>query len=122
VQRGLVRVQRGLVRVRRGLVRVRRRKNNFSEENLMRMNLVKHCTVQVEKIYLKECREGHQKITKDWFTVSKCQQTSPQVQLVCLSAYINYLCTFDLYSPEHNVFDACISITRASGRRLGPGI
>jgi hypothetical protein len=27
----------------------------------------------------------------------------------------NYLCTYDLYSPVHNVLDACISITRASG-------
>jgi hypothetical protein len=29
---------------------------------------------------------------------------------------INYLCTYDLYSPKHNVLDACISITRGSGR------
>ncbi len=35
---------------------------------------------------------------------------------------INYLYTYDLYSPMHNVLDACISITRASGRGLGPGI
>ncbi len=35
---------------------------------------------------------------------------------------INYLCTYDLYSPVHNVLDACISITRASGRGLGPAI
>ncbi len=34
----------------------------------------------------------------------------------------NYLCTYDLYSPVHNVLDACICITRASGRGLGPGI
>ncbi len=34
----------------------------------------------------------------------------------------NYLCTYDLYSPVHNVLDACISIIRASGRGLGPGI
>jgi hypothetical protein len=33
----------------------------------------------------------------------------------------SYLCTYDLYSPVHNVLDACISITRASGRGLGPG-
>jgi hypothetical protein len=33
----------------------------------------------------------------------------------------NYLCTYDLYSPVHNVLDACISITRGSGRGLGPG-
>jgi hypothetical protein len=26
-----------------------------------------------------------------------------------------------MYSPVHNVLDACISITRASGRGLGPG-
>jgi hypothetical protein len=35
---------------------------------------------------------------------------------------INYLCTYDLYSPVHNVLDACISITRGSRRGLGPGI
>jgi hypothetical protein len=38
------------------------------------------------------------------------------------SPYNNYLCTYDLYSPVHNVWDACISITRGSGRWLGPGI
>ncbi len=35
---------------------------------------------------------------------------------------INYLCTYDLYSPMHKVLDVCISITRGSGRGLGPGI
>jgi hypothetical protein len=34
----------------------------------------------------------------------------------------NYLCTYDLYSPVHNVLDACIFITRGSGRGLGPVI
>ncbi len=34
---------------------------------------------------------------------------------------ISYLCTYDLYGPECNVFDACRSITRASGWGLGPG-
>jgi hypothetical protein len=34
----------------------------------------------------------------------------------------NYLCTYDLYSPEHDVLDACISITWGIGRGLGPGI
>ncbi len=34
----------------------------------------------------------------------------------------NYLCTYDLYSPMHNVLDAFISITRGSGKGLGPGI
>jgi hypothetical protein len=38
------------------------------------------------------------------------------------SEYNNYLCTFDLYSPLRSVLDVCISITRASGRGLGPGI
>jgi hypothetical protein len=32
---------------------------------------------------------------------------------------INNLCAYDLYSPAHNVLDACISITRGSGRGLG---
>ncbi len=36
--------------------------------------------------------------------------------------YINYLCTYDLYSPVHNVLDAGISIMRGSRRGLGPGI
>ncbi len=34
----------------------------------------------------------------------------------------NYLCTCDLYSPVHNVLDACIYITWGSGRGLGSGI
>jgi hypothetical protein len=34
--------------------------------------------------------------------------------------FTTYLCTYDLYSPVHNVLDACISST--SGRELGPGI
>jgi hypothetical protein len=29
-----------------------------------------------------------------------------------------YLCTYDIYSPVHNVLEACISITRGSGRGL----
>jgi hypothetical protein len=33
----------------------------------------------------------------------------------------NYLCTYDLYSPVCNVFDAGRYITWASGRGLGPG-
>jgi hypothetical protein len=33
----------------------------------------------------------------------------------------SYLCTYDSYGPVRNVFDACRSITRASGRGLGPG-
>ncbi len=36
--------------------------------------------------------------------------------------HFNYLCTYDLYSPVHNVLDVCISITWGSGRGLGPGI
>ncbi len=34
----------------------------------------------------------------------------------------NYLCTGDLYSPMHNVLDACIYIKWVSGRGFGPGI
>jgi hypothetical protein len=41
---------------------------------------------------------------------------------LCRRVTINYLCTYDLYSPVQNVLDACISITRGSGRGLGPGI
>ncbi len=32
-----------------------------------------------------------------------------------------YVCTYDLYGPVRNDFDAGASITRASGRGLGPG-
>jgi hypothetical protein len=32
---------------------------------------------------------------------------------------INYLLTYDLYSPVHNVLDVCISITRGSVRGFG---
>jgi hypothetical protein len=32
----------------------------------------------------------------------------------------NYLSTYDLYSPMLNVLDACISITRVSGKGVGP--
>ncbi len=37
-----------------------------------------------------------------------------------LQFYNNYLCTYDLSSPMHNVLDACIPITRGSWRGLGP--
>ncbi len=47
----------------------------------------------------------------------------PGSQPMCKAVHItwhgaqnNYLCTYDFYSPVHNVLDACISITRASGR------
>jgi hypothetical protein len=33
---------------------------------------------------------------------------------------ISYLCIYDLYSPVHNVLDACIPITCASVRGVGP--
>ncbi len=33
----------------------------------------------------------------------------------------SYLCTYNLYGPLRNVFDACKTITTASGRGLGPG-
>jgi hypothetical protein len=33
-----------------------------------------------------------------------------------------YLCTYDLYSPVHNILDACISITRAEGKWEGVGL
>ncbi len=40
-----------------------------------------------------------------------------QIHIVKLS----YLWTYDLYGPTRNAFDAGKSITRASGRGLGPG-
>jgi hypothetical protein len=45
----------------------------------------------------------------------------PEV-IVSREGRMNYLCTYDLYSPVHNVLDACISITWGSGSGLGPGI
>jgi hypothetical protein len=42
--------------------------------------------------------------------------------IISSKQYFNYLCTYDLYSPEHNVLDACKYITRGSGRGLSPGI
>ncbi len=38
-----------------------------------------------------------------------------------LRRYNSYLYTYNLYGRVCNLFDACISITRASGRGLGPG-
>ncbi len=51
---------------------------------------------------------------------SKCTGRCTDTEIVMFT--INYLCTYDLYSPVHNVLDACMSITRANGRGLGPGI
>ncbi len=34
--------------------------------------------------------------------------------------HFSYLCTYDLYGPVRNVFDACKSITRESGRAQPP--
>jgi hypothetical protein len=45
----------------------------------------------------------------------------PEMHIMYLTC-INYLCTYDLYSPVHNVLYACISITWASERGLGPEI
>jgi hypothetical protein len=58
------------------------------------------------------------KAAKNIKIISACTESTASV----LKAFNNYLCTYDLYSPVHNVLDACISITRASGRGLGPGI
>jgi hypothetical protein len=50
-------------------------------------------------------------------------QLAPGILLSYVSACAyNYFCTYDLYSPMRNVLDVCISITRGSGRGLGPGI
>jgi hypothetical protein len=43
-----------------------------------------------------------------------------EVRILLVSIF-SYLSTYDLYSPVRNVFDACRSIKRASGRGLGPG-
>ena len=39
---------------------------------------------------------------------------------VFLTPNNNYLCTYDLYSPVHNVLDACISITWGKWEGVGP--
>ncbi len=46
----------------------------------------------------------------------------PSMNTSSLMVSFNYLCAYDLYSPVHNVLDACISITRESRRALGPRI
>jgi hypothetical protein len=33
---------------------------------------------------------------------------------------VKYLCTYDLYSPVHNVLDACTSITLGEVGGVGP--
>jgi hypothetical protein len=48
--------------------------------------------------------------------------SKPFAQHFSLTTNNNYLCTYDLYRPVHNVLDACISIMWGSGRGLGPGI
>jgi hypothetical protein len=48
--------------------------------------------------------------------------TVSQIRRATFLQHNIYLCTYDLYSPVHNVLDACISITRARERGLGPGI
>ncbi len=42
-------------------------------------------------------------------------------ELITVRVLNGYLCTYDLNGPVRNVFDACRSITRTSGRGLGPG-
>ncbi len=46
---------------------------------------------------------------------SSGQQNTNFSSYYFLKVHFNYLCTYDLYSPGHNVVDACISITRGSG-------
>jgi hypothetical protein len=53
--------------------------------------------------------------------VSKCYQVCCAVALRnCPLYYFSYLCTYNLYGPVRNVFDACRSLTWTSGRGLGP--
>jgi hypothetical protein len=44
-----------------------------------------------------------------------------QLEDITIPTGYSYLCTCDLYSPIHNVFDASRSIMGASERGLGPG-
>jgi hypothetical protein len=43
------------------------------------------------------------------------------IRKLCCMSYYRYLCTYDLYDTVRNVFDACRSITGASGKGMGPG-
>jgi len=42
-------------------------------------------------------------------------------EILLIVIIISYLCTYGLYGPVHNVFEACRFITWTSGRGLGPG-
>ncbi len=58
-------------------------------------------------------------VNMDW-RAGPCLPSVVSIMTV-IYVHFSYLCNYDLYSPLHNVLDACISITRASGRGLGPG-
>jgi hypothetical protein len=66
----------------------------------------------------KFCNGGSQSEQGDQVPLYTCSSTplsmGPETSLVDSCAE-NHLCTYDLYSPVHNVLDACISITWASG-------
>jgi hypothetical protein len=58
-----------------------------------------------------ECLKwSHLVIFNGWFN-----NFPPHLQHMDINSY-NYLCTYNLYSPVHNVLDACISTTWGSGR------
>jgi hypothetical protein len=54
-------------------------------------------------------------------TCRSCQERNQVRQGKELWASISYLWTYDVYGPVRNTFHAVKSITRASGRGLGPG-
>ncbi len=49
------------------------------------------------------------------------KRRNPKNPRTLFGCCISYLWTYDLYGPIRNAFDAGKSITRASGRGLGPG-
>jgi hypothetical protein len=49
------------------------------------------------------------------------EHLKPSLQVRLIKTGNSYLWTYDLYGPVRNAFDAGNSITRASGRGLGPG-
>jgi hypothetical protein len=64
------------------------------------------------KVVVSICRREHKRIL---YTVKEYHF----FPVALLGTKFSYLCTCDLYSPVHNVLDACISIMRApNGTRL----
>jgi hypothetical protein len=69
------------------------------------------------KIYFVQTRT---KLTEMFLVKNLTYSTAPTSSLeITYKADYNYLFSYDLNSPLHNVLDACIFITWGSGRGLG---